>query len=279
MDDSNFTTTATDATRCSDESMTALVFCAVIACIGLVLAVPAQPAMMSRYHAYASMPQWRISPQMSERLRLLEMSRTAFDRERMIWGIASALVALLLVTLRGEWMASPVIAPLAFVLGLLLRDRQLREEVKKAEVNLASEVATVAELLALCVTAGQTPISAIQRICETAEGPVIRALRGSLAEIHAGATLVSALSRVRNDFPSADFQRFVDALILAMERGTALAPTLLALAVDASEGQRRALMQRAGKSEIAMMIPVVFIIMPISVIFALWPSLNSLTLS
>jgi tight adherence protein C len=34
----------------------------------------------------------------------------------------------------------------------------------------------------------------------------------------------------------------------------------------------------AGKAEISMMIPVVFLILPISILFALWPSLTNLNL-
>jgi tight adherence protein C len=37
-------------------------------------------------------------------------------------------------------------------------------------------------------------------------------------------------------------------------------------------------MNAAGKAEVAMMIPVVFLILPISILFALWPSLTNLNL-
>jgi len=36
--------------------------------------------------------------------------------------------------------------------------------------------------------------------------------------------------------------------------------------------ERSQLLVAAGKAEIALMIPVVFLILPISVLFALWPS-------
>jgi len=38
------------------------------------------------------------------------------------------------------------------------------------------------------------------------------------------------------------------------------------------------IMNAAGKAEISMMIPVVFLILPISILFALWPSLTNLNL-
>jgi tight adherence protein C len=36
-------------------------------------------------------------------------------------------------------------------------------------------------------------------------------------------------------------------------------------------------MDKAGKAETSMMIPIVFLILPISVLFALWPSINQLS--
>jgi len=40
--------------------------------------------------------------------------------------------------------------------------------------------------------------------------------------------------------------------------------------------QRTAISEKASKAELALMIPVVFLILPISILFALWPSYYSL---
>ena len=37
-------------------------------------------------------------------------------------------------------------------------------------------------------------------------------------------------------------------------------------------------MDKAGKAETSMMVPVVFLILPISILFALWPSVTHLNL-
>ena len=49
-------------------------------------------------------------------------------------------------------------------------------------------------------------------------------------------------------------------------------------AVEARGNQRNRVMAAAGKAEISMMIPVVFLILPISILFALWPSLTNLNM-
>ena len=51
-----------------------------------------------------------------------------------------------------------------------------------------------------------------------------------------------------------------------------------AQAADAREASRRALMEEGGRREIAQMVPVVFLVLPITVVFALFPGLFVLRL-
>ena len=65
--------------------------------------------------------------------------------------------------------------------------------------------------------------------------------------------------------------RFVDGVAIAVERGTPLADVLRAQAVDVREAGKRALMEAGGRKEIAMMVPVVFLVLPVTVLFAVFP--------
>ena len=53
---------------------------------------------------------------------------------------------------------------------------------------------------------------------------------------------------------------------------------LRAQAVDVREAGKRALLDAGGKKEVAMMIPVVFFILPVTMLFALYPGFISLRL-
>ena len=79
----------------------------------------------------------------------------------------------------------------------------------------------------------------------------------------------------RTGLPS--LARFVDGIVVAVERGTPLADVLRAQAEDVREVGRRALMESGGKKEIAMMIPVVFLVLPITVLFAVFPGIAYLS--
>jgi len=53
---------------------------------------------------------------------------------------------------------------------------------------------------------------------------------------------------------------------------------LRAQAQDARDEGRRALMERGGKQVVAMMVPVVFLVLPVTVVFAVYPGLAVLRL-
>jgi tight adherence protein C len=56
-----------------------------------------------------------------------------------------------------------------------------------------------------------------------------------------------------------------------------MADLLRAQAVDVRELGKRALLEAGGRKEISMMVPVVFMILPVTVLFALYPGLLTLT--
>jgi tight adherence protein C len=57
-----------------------------------------------------------------------------------------------------------------------------------------------------------------------------------------------------------------------------LADVLRAQAADVRDSAKRELMEAAGRKEIAMMVPLVFGVLPLTVIFAVYPGLATLDL-
>ena len=143
---------------------------------------------------------------------------------------------------------------------------------------MLQEFPTIAELLALAVTAGEGPVGALERVTRLSAGELSRELGRALADARAGATLVQALEGVaaRTTLPA--LARFVDGVAIAIERGTPLAEVLRAQAVDVREASKRQLLESAGRKEIAMMVPVVFLVLPVTVLFALFPGFYGLRL-
>jgi len=141
---------------------------------------------------------------------------------------------------------------------------------------MLAEFPVIADLLALVVVAGEAPVDALQRVCRLTTGELTRDLGAALAEARAGAPLTRALTELAERSTLDPFSRFVQGLVVAIERGTPLAGVLRAQATDVREQSKRALLDAGGRKELQMMVPVVFMILPVTVLFALYPGLLTL---
>lgn len=225
----------------------------------------------------------------SVRRRLLRaggrMTLEAFRVEQVLYGavgLAVGLVLSVVAAVRGAHRSPVALLVLAVVFGLfgvMVRDHLLTREVRRREARMVAEFPTIAELLALAVGAGESPVSALERVSRTATGELAAEIRQVLADSRAGATLVSALESLATRTALPAVIRFVDGMAIAVERGTPMADVLRAQAADAREEGRRALLEAGGRKEIAMLVPVVFFVLPVTVVFALFPGFYGLRLA
>lgn len=209
------------------------------------------------------------------------ISPVEFRGEQLMCAAAAAGVGLLLVAL--GW-ANHVIAALpglvlvgvCAVCGFMLRDYLLSRRIAAREKRMLGEFPVIAELMALSVTAGESALAALERICRSSDGELSEEFRSVLADARAGVGVVEAMQAFaqRIDLPS--LSRFVDGITVAIERGTPLADVLRSQAQDVRDQAKRDLMEVAGKKEIAMMAPVVFLILPLTVVFAVFPGLAAI---
>ena len=167
---------------------------------------------------------------------------------------------------------------MATVAGAAVRDWWLSRAVAKRLSRIEAQLPDVVELLALAVGAGQGPVSAIERIVTLGRGDLVDELGVTLTDIRSGTVLSTALDRMERRVGSVHVTRLCEAVIVALERGTPLAEVLRSQATDVREAARQALMEEGGRREIAQMIPVVFLVLPITVVFALFPGLFVLRL-
>ena len=208
-----------------------------------------------------------------------------FRVEQVIWGAAGLLAGLAVTALavaRGSTARPAVFLVLAFgfaVAGVLTRDRLLTLAVARREKRMLAEFPTIAELLALAVGAGEGAVGALSRVTALAGGELAADLGRALADARSGVSLVTALERMATRTSLPALARFVDGIAVAVERGTPLADVLRAQAVDVREEGRRRLLETAGRKEIAMLLPVVFFVLPVTVVFALFPGFYNLSLS
>ncbi|HBJ72774.1 MAG TPA: pilus assembly protein TadB [Actinobacteria bacterium] len=218
-------------------------------------------------------------------LRLANAGRIGVDRYRIdqasaigIGATGGAILGSLLVA-RG---ASPVCLPLLICSGALAGamciDRLLSHGIRIRKEQLARELPAVAELLAFAVAAGESPAAAVERVCSTVGGELSKEFDRCLADVRSGQSLDLALGSLAARAGSPEVERFIDAVVIAMERGSPLAEVLRAQAADVRAADRRSLMEMASRKEVAMLIPVVFLILPTVVLVAVFPGMQGLQL-
>ncbi|MYM18725.1 type II secretion system F family protein [Brevibacterium sp. 5221] len=165
------------------------------------------------------------------------------------------------------------------ITGHFANDWWLGHRVRTREALILAEFPTIAELLALSITAGEGTVDALERVCATSRGELSSELALTLAEARTGTPLVEALDRMARRTGIQSLVQFVDGIAIAISRGTPLAEVLRAQAADVRESGRRALMELSGKKEVGMLVPVVVFVLPVTVLFAVFPSLAVLNLT
>ncbi|WP_062525334.1 type II secretion system F family protein [Demequina rhizosphaerae] len=195
-------------------------------------------------------------------------------------GLAGGLaLGLLLGAARGTGPGiALVIAACAAVLGALTPDALLARRAAARAARVRAELPAAAEMLALAVVAGESVPAALDRVAALSPGPLGDELRTALAEIRAGRSVGAALDRLAARVGDGGVTAFCDAIVTALERGTPLAEVLHAQATDVRDRSRQTLLEEGGKREIAMLVPVVLLILPVTVLFALYPGLVALRL-
>lgn len=207
-----------------------------------------------------------------------------FRVEQVLWGLvafAAAAAYGVLDALRdpGGVLSSAVLCVIAFAAGVLARDHHLTGQVRSRERRILAEFPTVAELLALSVAAGESPVSALDRVVQRSGGELSRDLARVLAAVRTGEPVPVAFDRLAAASGLPLVARFAQGIAVAVERGTPLADVLHAQAADVREAGRRELIEVAARREVLMMVPVVFLVLPVTVLFAFWPGVVGLSLT
>lgn len=207
-----------------------------------------------------------------------------FRAQQLLWSagltlIGAALIGLNLVAGRFNPMLALVVLIGCAIGGYLLRDWWLGEQITRRSKRILNQFPTIAELMALAVGAGESTIGAIERVARSSKGALSEEFSMALADVRSGSTLVSALSTMADRIQLTAMTRFVDAINVASERGTPIAAVMRAQAQDVRDAAKRELMETAGKKEIGMMVPVVFGVLPLTIVFAVYPGLSLIEMS
>jgi tight adherence protein C len=210
------------------------------------------------------------------------MDAAAFRARQLGWGVGALITgAALVVVLMATGTATPAVVlvpPIAAAAGVAGYDMVLSRAARARAARAAEELPTILEFLALCLAAGEGAYDAIRRVAAIGSGEIVAELRDAVVSVGTGASLTDALAQVARHLDTPSVTRSIDQIVAAIDRGAPLAHVLQAQATDAREDAKRLLIEKAGRKEIYMLIPLVFLILPLSVLIAVFPGVFMLRL-
>lgn len=227
------------------------------------------------------------SSSVERRLELLGTAQTltSFRIEQLVVAIATmATLGVASVSLLRTWsFGSVLMSVVALVCGALMGasawDQFLSIRARRRQQLIEQQVPDTSDLLALAVGAGESIPAALARMTRIAHGELSVELARTVSELNMGTPISVAVAELAHRNDSRALDRLCQTLLTALDRGSPLAVVLHEQAKDIREATRQRLMEEGGKREVLMLFPVVFLILPITVIFALFPGLFALRIT
>ena len=135
------------------------------------------------------------------------------------------------------------------------------------------EIPDFASLLWFAVCAGESLEQALKIAVGRSSGHVSAEFERVLINVEHGALLQIELQNLAAQAKSEQVRELATKLAVALNNGSALTELLSDFVQSSTATLRTELLAKAGKNETKMMIPMVFVILPVTVMFALYPSL------
>jgi tight adherence protein C len=135
------------------------------------------------------------------------------------------------------------------------------------------EIPDFASLLWYAISAGESLESALRIAVNRSSGYVSSEFERILRNVEHGAVLQVELQELASKAKSEQVRELATKLAVALYNGSALSDLMSDFVQSSTSALRAELLIIAGRNETKMMIPLVFIILPITVMFALFPSL------
>jgi tight adherence protein C len=194
-------------------------------------------------------------------------------------GVAGGgLVAVAATLAGGTGPTAVLVAPVTGAVLAVAYDMRLSAAARRRAARVADELPSILEFLSLCLAAGAGLRDALERVGATGSGELAGELRRAVLASGTGSNLPDALREVQRALDVPALSRAVDHLVSAIDRGAPLVQVLQDQAADAREDAKRTLIEAAGRKEILMLLPLVFLILPLSVLFAVFPGVVMLRL-
>ena len=160
--------------------------------------------------------------------------------------------------------------------------QKLISTITRTKINqnaLNEELTRILQMCSIMISAGESPMSALRYISQRSTGTLSTLINKELKNLEADGNLIKTFEYLAVTSGSKQVRRLGNSLQVAINRGSPLLQVIQNQVLSINKEIHTNLLRRSGQKEIALLIPVVFLILPVSILFAVWPSIYSLNLS
>ena len=140
------------------------------------------------------------------------------------------------------------------------------------------ELVSILQMVSIMISAGESPVASLRYIAERSDGILPKLLSQELENLESEGILIKTLDFLAISSGSKQVRRLGNSIQVAIDRGSPLRQVIQNQVTSLNKEIHTQLLKKSGRSEIALLIPVVFLILPVSILFAIWPSIYSLNL-
>ena len=207
--------------------------------------------------------------------RLVQAGFRRKDAPVLAYGVKLALAILLLASFAAAGRFSFVYIVLAVLLGAMLPDIWLSRRIKRRKEDIQLAIPDALDLTVVCVEAGLGLDQSLMRIGQEIR-PIHRDLSDELRllnlEVNAGKSRAQSLRNLAGRTDVDDLKALVAVLIQTDRFGTSVAQSLRVFSDSLRVKRRQRAEERAAKTTIKMIPPLVFFILPAIFVVVLGPA-------
>jgi tight adherence protein C len=152
----------------------------------------------------------------------------------------------------------------------------VRQSPGKHDLDLLFQLPDFLDLFSVALSSGDSVYSALRRVVPRMLGRVSKEFENILLALDLGSDFETELNQMSLSNQGNQLSEVANRLLLAVRRGTPLAEMLASQATFIRNDLHHLLLKQAGKNETRMMVPLVFLILPVTILFAIFPSLEML---
>jgi tight adherence protein C len=222
----------------------------------------------------------RIGSDREDKLRKLLMAAGMYSASaRTVFGYR-ALSAVMLsgvgVLLGGNVLLRAAMAGFFAVCGWILPLMFIRRRAQQRALDVERETPNLIDQLVVSLEAGIGFSAGLKNASDRLGGPLGEEMRLALLEQRMGASLTDSLQQLRDRIDSPNLHSFVRAVVQGERLGVSIGQVMRDLAIDMRKRRRQMAEERAQKTPVKLLLPLVFLILPTIFIVVLFPPMMEL---